>query len=90
MDQGTANTTPNAPVYQSLSYPSPAMVMARFNNKTINDPWSEPYDFFSPHPGVMNTLFIDGSVRPLRSSVPVNVLQALGTRAGGEPVSLPE
>ena len=90
MDQGTVNTTPGAPVYQSTSYPGPAMVMARFYTHPINDPsLSEPDDFFSPHSGVINVLFIDGSVRSMAQSTSVDVLQALATRAGGEVVSLP-
>ena len=90
LDQGTAQTTPGAPVYQSEVNPASTMVMARFYNKYINDPWSEPDDFFSPHPGVMNILFADGSVHPFWSSVDVSVLQALATRAGGETASIPE
>ena len=64
--------------------------MARVGNKPLNDPWSEPYDFFGPHPGVLNALFADGSVRALRFSTPVEVLRGLATRAGGEAVSIPE
>jgi len=90
LDQGTVQTTPGAPVYQSEICPAPTMVVARFYNKYINDPWSEPYDFFSPHPGVINLLFADGSVHPVLPSVDVSVLQALATRAGGETASLPE
>ncbi|MDY3559675.1 DUF1559 domain-containing protein [Gemmata sp. JC673] len=43
--------------------------------------------FGGPHPGVTNFVFVDGSVRSLRISTPVNVLTALVTRAGGEVVS---
>lgn len=89
LDQGTVLTTPGAPVYQSLNYPPPTMVMARFYNKWINDPLSEPYDFFTPHTSVMNTLFADGSVQSINVSVSVDVLCALATRAGDEVVSLP-
>ena len=66
------------------------MAMARFYNKSINDPWSEPYDYFSPHTASMNVLFADGSVRPVRFSVPVEILRSLATRSGGETDSLPE
>jgi len=90
LDQGTVRTTPGAPVYQSLIHPAPTMVMARFNNKTLNDPWSEPYDFFTPHPSTMNTLFADGSVRSVRITTPIEVLRALATRDGGETDTLPE
>ncbi len=90
LDQGTVRTTPGAPVYQSLVHPAQTMVMARFHTKPLNDPWSEPYDFFTPHPGVMNALFLDGSVRPVRTSTPIDVLRALATRAGNEAAFLPE
>jgi prepilin-type N-terminal cleavage/methylation domain-containing protein len=84
IDQGVVMTTPGAPVYQSLVYPAPVMPMSRFWSKTVNSPLSEPYDFFSPHPGLLYAVFADGSVRPLRDSTSIDVLQAIGTRAGGE------
>jgi prepilin-type N-terminal cleavage/methylation domain-containing protein/prepilin-type processing-associated H-X9-DG protein len=90
LDQGTARTTPGAPIYQSQAHPPPTMVMARFWKRQINDPWSEPYDFFSPHNGVMNALFADASVRTVPHTTPVTVLQAIATRAGGEPDTLLE
>jgi prepilin-type processing-associated H-X9-DG protein len=90
LDGGSSRTTPGAPVYQSLVFPPQAMVMARVGAKPLNDPWSEPYDFFGPHPGMMNALFADGSVRPIRFSTAPDVFQALATRSGGEAVGLPE
>ena len=41
----------------------------------------------SRHPGVVNVLFADGSVKAVKSSVNLNVWRALGTRSGGEVVS---
>jgi prepilin-type N-terminal cleavage/methylation domain-containing protein/prepilin-type processing-associated H-X9-DG protein len=41
----------------------------------------------SRHPGVVNVLFADGSVRPVKETVAVAVWWALGSRAGGEVVS---
>ena len=41
----------------------------------------------SRHPGVVNTLFLDGSVKVIKSSININVWWALGTRAGGEIIS---
>ena len=90
LDQGTVRTTPGAPVFNSSIHPSQSMTIARFNTKQINDPWSEPYDFFSPHPGTINVLFADGSVRPVAFSTPMPVLRALATRHGGEAESLPD
>ncbi|NLY00173.1 MAG: DUF1559 domain-containing protein [Rhodopirellula sp.] len=40
----------------------------------------------SYHPGVVNTLLMDGSVRNVGSTIVLNVWRALGTRDGGEPV----
>jgi prepilin-type N-terminal cleavage/methylation domain-containing protein len=90
LDKGTVQTTPGAPVFQSVAYPASVMPLARVGHKSLNDPWSEPYDFFSPHLGVWNCVFADGSVHAVRQSMSLDVLQALGTRAGGEPLSLPE
>ena len=41
----------------------------------------------SRHPGGVNTLFLDGSVRFIRDPISVSVWRALATRAGGEVVS---
>jgi prepilin-type N-terminal cleavage/methylation domain-containing protein/prepilin-type processing-associated H-X9-DG protein len=90
LDQGTVRTTPGAPVFSSSIHPPQSMTIARFNNKPINDPWSEPYDFFSPHPSTINVLFADGSVRSVPFSTSTSVLQALSTRDGGEVETLPE
>jgi prepilin-type processing-associated H-X9-DG protein len=61
-------------------------------------PWTKPEDLsFTPagplpalgshHPGGENALYADGSVRFLRTSIPLHVLRALITRNGGEFVS---
>ncbi len=39
------------------------------------------------HPGGVNVLFADGSVRGIKDSISVNVWRAIGTRSGGEAVS---
>jgi prepilin-type N-terminal cleavage/methylation domain-containing protein/prepilin-type processing-associated H-X9-DG protein len=81
---GTTRTTPDAPTYYSVVKNTATMVMARIGTKQLNSPYSEPYDFFSPHGGVVNFVFVDGSVHALRTTIRLEVLQALGTRAGGE------
>jgi prepilin-type N-terminal cleavage/methylation domain-containing protein/prepilin-type processing-associated H-X9-DG protein len=81
---GSVRTTPGAPVYRSIVEMEPCMVLARIGNKPLNDPYCEPYDFFSPHDDLVHFAFADGSVHPLRSSMSVRVLQALATRAGGD------
>jgi prepilin-type N-terminal cleavage/methylation domain-containing protein len=90
MTGGTAQTTPGAPVYVSLVDPSAVMALARVNKKTLNSPYSEPADFFSPHPATCGFAFADGSVHPLKFDTDLEVLQALATRAGSESVGSPE
>jgi prepilin-type processing-associated H-X9-DG protein len=41
----------------------------------------------SRHPGSVNALFVDGSVKAIKGSIDRTVWRALGTRAGGEVVS---
>jgi hypothetical protein len=86
MTDGTIRTTPGAPVGLTSIEEAPTLVMARMGNHTVNYIYSEPYDFFSPHPRLGHFLFGDGSVRKVSDNVSVPVLRALGTRAGGESV----
>jgi prepilin-type N-terminal cleavage/methylation domain-containing protein/prepilin-type processing-associated H-X9-DG protein len=88
ISHGSAVTTRDAPVFQTVVESAPTMVMARVSGRrTLNDPFSEPYDFFTPHPGAGNFLFADGSVRSLSTSVNPAAFRALATRAGGETVN---
>lgn len=41
------------------------------------------------HPGLVQTAFVDGSVRPMPDTVERGIWQALATRAGSESVTLP-
>jgi prepilin-type N-terminal cleavage/methylation domain-containing protein/prepilin-type processing-associated H-X9-DG protein len=41
----------------------------------------------SHHPGVVNVLFLDGSVRAIKQTVNLPIWWALGTKAGGEVIS---
>ncbi len=52
-----------------------------WRNQTVN------YAFKSYHPGGVNFAFCDGSVRFVKQSISPRVLNALGSRAGGEVVS---
>ena len=82
---GSCRTTPDAPVYSSSIISAPTMVLARISGRRVlNDPFSEPYDFFSPHTDVVFFAFADGSARPLSSGVNPTILQAMATYAGGE------
>jgi prepilin-type N-terminal cleavage/methylation domain-containing protein/prepilin-type processing-associated H-X9-DG protein len=84
MTGGTARTTPGAPVYTSIAESAPTMTLARIGNRPFNDRYCEPYDFFSPHSGVLQILFADGSVHALSFGTNITVLQALATRANND------
>lgn len=84
---GTLRTTPGAPVYVAQVHVPPDMVMARIGRKPLNSPYSEPYDFFSPHEQLVQFLFADGSVHSLKTSISIRTLQALATRAGDEVIN---
>lgn len=86
MTPGAAFTTPGAPVYTAVVEMAPTMALARIGLKPLNDPYCEPYDFFSPHDKVVYFVYADGSVHGLTQAVDNAVLQALATRAGNEAV----
>ena len=44
----------------------------------------------SYHAGLVQTLFMDGSIRAISNTIQLEIWQALGTRAGGEINSLEE
>jgi hypothetical protein len=60
------------------------MVLARIGNRTLNSPYSEPYDFFSAHNGRVFFVFADTSVHGLNTEVDLKVLHALATRNGND------
>jgi prepilin-type N-terminal cleavage/methylation domain-containing protein/prepilin-type processing-associated H-X9-DG protein len=84
---GTIRTSPNSPTSVAAIEEAPVMVMARTYTEPMNNPYSSPYDFYSPHPTSGQFLFADGSVRALAFTLSPDIWQALGTRNGGEPVS---
>jgi len=56
-------------------------------NTPVPDMYAKATGFFSArsnHPGGVNVLFADGSVRFISDTIPLNVWRALSTRAGGE------
>ncbi len=57
---------------------------------TPNSPVNHVDDFWSRHASGVNFLFVDGSVRNINDSISPQVWWALGTRAGGEVVTLPD
>ncbi len=81
---GTCRTTPGAPVYSAVVEKPPVMALVRIGNRTLNSPYSEPYDFFSAHRGTVYFTYADGSVHGLSSSIAMPVLHALATRESGD------
>jgi prepilin-type processing-associated H-X9-DG protein len=85
---GTTRITPGAPVNNPGAIEdAPTQTLVHFAVHTIDDANADPEDFFTPHNGAANFLFVDGSVRPVRAGVDISVLQALATRNGGEVVN---
>jgi len=85
VSMGSIRTTVGAPVYQSLIEEAPVMALARNSGRRgVNDPYLEPYDFFSSHRSVLPFLFADGSVHTLTPQVDPQVLRKLCTIAGEE------
>jgi prepilin-type N-terminal cleavage/methylation domain-containing protein/prepilin-type processing-associated H-X9-DG protein len=85
---GTTRITPGAPSNNPTAIEeAPTQTLVHVAVHTLNDPNSDPEDWFTPHTGTGNFLFVDGSVRPLRIGVSISVLQALATRDGGEVVN---
>ena len=84
-----AATTPNSPIPDQLSgtdcvnpspYGNPACLQTTGNTRQFNAPRSY-------HPGGVNVLFCDGSVKFVKDSVSIPIFRALSTMAGGEVVS---
>jgi prepilin-type N-terminal cleavage/methylation domain-containing protein/prepilin-type processing-associated H-X9-DG protein len=55
--------------------------------RTPNHPEAHVEDYWSRHPGGVNFVFGDGSVRFIKNSINPTPWQALATRAGGEVIS---
>lgn len=88
VNNGSTRVTPGAPTTNLAAVEeAPTQVLVHIAVHTLNDPNADPEDYFSPHPGMAMFLFADGSVRPLRHGVRLEVLQALTTRNGGEAVN---
>jgi prepilin-type N-terminal cleavage/methylation domain-containing protein/prepilin-type processing-associated H-X9-DG protein len=85
---GTTRVTPGAPTTNPTAVEdAPTQTLVHVAVHPLNDPSSDPEDFFAPHTGAGMFLFVDGSVRPVRTGVSIAVLQALATRDGGEVVN---
>jgi prepilin-type N-terminal cleavage/methylation domain-containing protein len=87
---GTTRVTAGAPVNSTAVEEAPTQTLAHTGSHTLNDIDSDPDDFFSSHMSVGMFVFGDGSVRPVKRNVSLQILQALSTRAGGEIVGYDE
>jgi prepilin-type N-terminal cleavage/methylation domain-containing protein/prepilin-type processing-associated H-X9-DG protein len=76
--------TPGGPSRSRKLGQGGVQVLARIGDKPLNDPNSDPDDFFSPHPDGINFLMGDGAVRFVRFSVDRATLRAMATRNGDE------
>jgi prepilin-type N-terminal cleavage/methylation domain-containing protein len=84
---GTTRITPGAPTSNPAAIEDAAtQTLVHVGIHTINDPNADPEDFASPHVGIGNFVFVDGSVHSLQAGISISVLQALATRDGGEVV----
>ena len=65
----------------------PLNTMVSDNGIGVN--WAKTSGFKSRHPGGANLLLGDGTVRFFNDTIDFQLYNALGTRAGGEVVSIP-
>ncbi len=86
---GVARVTPGAPVWSDEEEDSAVHTMAHFASFPLCDVESGPANFFSVHHGRSGAhfLFADGCVRWIDATVGFDVLHALATRAGMEPLA---
>ncbi|APW62610.1 DUF1559 domain-containing protein [Paludisphaera borealis] len=72
---------------RSCAIMNSAQMMGSWSGDSMNLPWYMQVTPSSGHPGGVNVLAGDGSVRFVKDSVAVQAWRALGSRAGGEVVS---
>jgi len=86
-DAGAYFLSPNA----TSNNPGPThgseAVLAHAADEGLNNPDTAPDDFWSPHPGGVNFLFCDGSVKNLKKGMSLQIYRALCTRNFGEVIS---
>jgi prepilin-type N-terminal cleavage/methylation domain-containing protein/prepilin-type processing-associated H-X9-DG protein len=88
ISMGTVRTNPDSPSFVAAVEEAPLMTTARTSDVPLNDYYSLPYDYYSPHPLAGMFLFADGSVRALSFTISLDVWAAIATRAGGETISV--
>jgi len=84
----TTTITPNYPVQMTVNGQQYDVDYTSMRDgESITLPTYAAVTARSYHPGTVNTLMLDGSVRNVKNSISSQVWRALGTRAGGETVS---
>jgi prepilin-type N-terminal cleavage/methylation domain-containing protein/prepilin-type processing-associated H-X9-DG protein len=83
----TAYNHVTGPNGRSCAEMSSAQMMAPWSGDSMDLPWSMQVPPSSAHPGGVNVLLGDGSVRFVKETVALPVWRALGSRAGGEVIS---
>ena len=64
--------------------PTITAVVAHSRQSSLNDPTGSPGQFYSPHGSGGQFLFMDGSARMIKASIPKEVMWALCTRDNQE------
>jgi prepilin-type N-terminal cleavage/methylation domain-containing protein/prepilin-type processing-associated H-X9-DG protein len=75
------------PNLRSCAIMSSMQMMAPWSGDAMDAPWAMQVSPSSAHPGGVNVLAGDGSVRFVKSSISVPTWRAFGSRAGGEIIS---
>ena len=83
----TAYNHVGSPNGRSCAEMSSAQMMAPWSGDSMDQPWAMQVPPSSAHPGGVNVLLGDGSVRFVKETVGLPVWRALGSRAGGEVIS---
>jgi hypothetical protein len=83
---GTARITRGAATTSTGVEEAQVLPLAHTGSHTLDATDADPDDFSTPHVGIAEILFADGSVRPLPSKINLAILQALSTRSGSEVV----
>jgi prepilin-type N-terminal cleavage/methylation domain-containing protein len=82
---GTCRISPGAPTTSNGVEDPMTMPLANTGAWTMNDPNANADAFCTPHRDTALWLYVDGSVRPMKKEIEMNIIHALTTRAGGEP-----
>jgi prepilin-type N-terminal cleavage/methylation domain-containing protein/prepilin-type processing-associated H-X9-DG protein len=85
---GCARVGPYASYVGSVTWVSGVYWSVGLGDVRLNGPG--PWAFGSPHPGGVNFVFCDGSVRFIRDSADPVLVERLATRNDGQAVSLPD